>query len=239
MGEKERLFRGTEDLYVRDLRYLDALDNKKFTSNNSKSLAAMRLFDFIFKKNCCYDSKVLDEGIQYLLIGFLQQNNFENFDTIKQFNEDNHLSYLNEIFDDEDYDTDCIEFDLEENDNDSFIVSHFDQSDKQKLAMYRKSDDNPDYLQELFNFMVEKVRDTWELFMIRSEYEKLEVGLRDILDAFIEDDKVEYIQEFEWKIEGDDFKEFMALNVQSSRDNYTNYKGPPYEVKCVEHGTGN
>merc|ERR1712228_836023 len=87
--------------------------------------------------------------------------------------------------------------------------------------------------------MVEKVREKKKFFLIRSEYEKLDVDLRNVLDAFIEDDKEEYIQEFEWKIVGADFKEFMALDVQSSQDNYTNYKGPSYEVKCVEHGTGN
>merc|ERR1711920_790535 len=107
----------------------------------------------------------------------------------------------------------------------------------EKLAMYRESGDNPTYLQKLFNFMVEKVREKKKFFLIRSEYEKLDVDLRNVLDAFIEDDKVEYIQELEWKIAGADFKEFMALDVQSSQDNYTNYKGPSFEVKCVEHGT--
>merc|ERR1712232_949828 len=112
------------NLYLRDVRYVDADDGKKFTSNNSKYLAAMRLFDFVFKKNCCYDFKMFDENIQFLLINFLQQNNFENYDSIKKFNEENNLCYLNEIFDDNDYDTDVIEFDLDEQDADSYIVSH-------------------------------------------------------------------------------------------------------------------
>merc|ERR1712228_359547 len=83
---------------------------------------------------------------------------------------------------------------------------------------------------------VEKVRDTEKLFMIRSEYEKLEVGLRDILDAFIDEDKVEYIQEFKWKIEGDDFKEFMELSPQQIGG--TEYKGPSFECNCSNHETG-
>merc|ERR1712130_783247 len=47
---------------------------------------------------------------------------------------------------------------------------------------------------------------------------------------------VEYIQEFEWKIEGDNFKEFMALSTQKIGG--TEYKGPSFECICSNHENG-
>jgi len=80
--------------------------------------------------------------------------------------------------------------------------------------------------------MLRKLRNQDEILLIKSEYDRLDSELRYILDDIVNDDKVKWTQQFDWKIEGDEFKEFMALSAQS-RDS-SECVGPQFMCRC--HG---
>ncbi len=96
----------------------------------------------------------------------------------------------------------------------------------------------PQYLCDLFDCILQKIRKRAQIFLIKSEYATLETELQNVLNEFIVDQyrhKIEYTQEYEWKIESEDFKDFMQLSVQSI--NGTQFEGPQFEFRKSDTNT--
>ena len=240
--EKEKLFVAATDLFIFDIRYHDPKENRLHNVTNYKDIQAMRLFDYIFNKNCPFNHKLLKQKTQKLLIKYLQQN----MDIIKEWNKENMINELNQIFDEQDYDSDCIDFDInnchqedDQDNNQSFIHQHISKikgNDKwmqfqdfcKKTLKNKNSNKIPQYLQELFGYMMKQLSEKKEINMIKTEYLTLNKELQSILNTIHCMDKVRYTQEFICKIQGSEFEKFMNL------PNGKEYEAQPIECRLCD-----
>eukprot|EP01083_Nonionella_stella_P232356 819790_1 len=231
--EKERLFCFAHSLCIDDIRFTES-SLRCFNDQNHLPIAGMRLFDGIFNKRCAYHHSLLMRNVQLYLLHYLR--NFEpTMDVIKAFNEENGLMKLNELFNNEEYDSESILFELQKN---GANIKDYLEGNKNEwnvfeefaTTYFKKTSRNapiPVYLQELFGYMVQKTVAHDGVFIIQSEFEKLKKNLQTMLNRFItkHDVNVNFIQEFEWKIEGELFDKFMHLSR-----NWTELEGNAFHL---------
>ena len=143
-------------------------------------------------------------------------------DQIEEYHDSHKLFEMNQwLYEDEEYDTDALEDDLEDLKQSNYIrklESIKPDSNGQSISDFEsfytkyKNKDYIVYIQELFNFMVQDLRkkmyDKFEyIHMIQSEYEGLPQELKTELERLFDPSfDVQYINEYEWVIEGEEFK---------------------------------
>eukprot|EP01084_Bolivina_argentea_P256470 431823_1 len=236
-SEHERLFAFANDLYIADIRFME--NELEMRHTNKIHLNALRLMDYIFKSNTVYNPNVLKQNSQKLLIKYLnkyvnEKNSIGNIDTIlddiKMYNYQNLLTSLNNIIDEEQYDTESILNDIQEKKN-SLIINYFEQhctnSQLKLFNEYMKyhSIIIPKYLYELFCAMINDLKYKKNvIFMIKSQYDAVDVELKKRLLIF-KDNKIitnklnlpvsniKLIQEFKWKINPSYFIKIKQLKT--------------------------
>eukprot|EP01083_Nonionella_stella_P080927 222622_1 len=222
--EKERLFCSTNNLFIYDIQFTEGT-LRTLNDRNHLAIAGMRLFDYIFNKRCAYHYTLLNAQPQRYLMHYLH-NLEQTMDVIKAFNEQNGLMKLNELFEKEEYDSESIQFELE--DDGAHIKACLQGNQKEWIVFeafatkyFKQNAPIPRYFQHLFVYMVQQTIAEDRVYgatnIIRSEFENLNENLQAMLNRLIRknDINVNFIEEFVWKIEGELYERFMHLSARS------------------------
>lgn len=225
--EQERLFFVASQLDVQDILYIG--DGLTLNNSNANYILPMKLFGEIFFQKCHYSPYLLKTETQKSLIELIKQITRLIMDNVYEWNDGKTFNLLNEFLQNEEYDTDCLEMDIfNEQESNIFTLIGDDWTDFEDFCRVNLNSRLPQYLHDLFRFIAEPITKHERITIIRSEYEnKLIPELQSTLNALYDQKKVIYTHEFIWEISGDDFEELMCLNTGKQLE------GPEFQCDLV------
>eukprot|EP01084_Bolivina_argentea_P299956 517094_1 len=256
--EEEKLFSFAYYLYINDIRFTDA--NIGFHTSNNWEITAIRLLDSIFNSNCFYSQKEIREKTQNLLIKFITSYNESLMDAIEKYihKHKNKLKNIKQFIDEQQYDSDAIISDLQINDEDDNdeILNNENNSDSNVKMFFSSENDYQSftymvnenrvqisqYLSKLFLYKLNLLAKKKVIFIIKSEYMRLNNALRQelftfndnklnispFLSEFIKPQQIKCMNEFAWHIIDDEYDKLMKKKINSP------LIGPQFS--CVSEG---